>query len=123
MENIKKHSKIIGWVGCAIMFIAVFLPFATTNVFGLSVNVNFIEGDGTFVLIASIITAILIFFNKAKLSLISTAVALFVTLYDGINVLSDGEGLVSLGIGFYLIIIGVILSGVYAFTFKEEKKN
>lgn len=123
MENVKKHSKIIGWVGCAIMFIAVFLPFATTNVFGLSVNVNFIEGDGTFVLIASIITAILIFFNKAKLSLISTAVALFVTLYDGINVLSDGEGLVSLGIGFYLIIIGVILSGVYAFTFKEEKKN
>ena len=122
MESIRKNSKIIGWIGCLLMFIAVFFPFATASLFGISSSVSFIEGDGWIVLVISIITAILIFFNKSKISLIPTAIVLLITLYDGINAIDEGMGLVSLNIGFYLIIIGVVLVTAYSFIFKNGTK-
>ena len=114
MDFIKKNCMWITIAGCALVLIGCFLPFAKVSVLGFSQAVNYIDGDGVIVLIAIIISAVLVFLKKEKISLISTGIATIVTLYDAINVShvtgSSSLGGVSLGIGFWIILIGLIIA-------------
>lgn len=114
MDFIKKNCMWITIAGCALVLIGCFLPFAKVSVLGFSQAVNYIDGDGVIVLIAIIVSAVLVFLKKEKISLISTGIATIVTLYDAINVShvtgSSSLGGVSLGIGFWIILIGLIIA-------------
>lgn len=131
MEFLQKNSKYIGYLGCILMLIGNFLPFVTVTVsifgYSQSESVKFIDGDGMFVLIAAVVTAVLLYFKKDKLSLISTGIALAVTLYDISNAESMvgntlGLGNISYGIGFWAIIIGVILAmGCVLLNYLKDK--
>ena len=114
MDFIKKNCMWITIAGCALVLIGCFLPFAKVTVLGFSQAVNYIDGDGVIVLIAIIVSAVLVFLKKEKISLISTGIATIVTLYDAINVShvtgSSSLGGVSLGIGFWIILIGLIIA-------------
>ena len=122
-------EKIIGIVGAALCIIGVFLPFITVSGGYLKISVNYISGDGVFVLIAMIIGVIFFLTNKFKKACYSLGgVAIGVTLYDGLIAKGSKEakalvalgGKVTLNIGFYLIVVGAILFFVALFMSKEE---
>lgn len=133
MDFLKKNSKYIGFAGCALMLIGCFFPFAkvTVGLFGYSQSqsVNFIDGDGVFVLIAAIVTAVLIYLNKYKLSFIPTGIGAIVTIYDMINAESVvggntyGLGKVSFGLGAWTILLGVVLAVAYAVVELKKAKE
>ena len=127
-------DKIIGIVGAAAASIGVFLPFVTASIVGYSVSVKYSQGDGIYVLIAVIAALVMLFltgkWSKAKntgLGLVGLAAG--ITLYDGIigggGASKDIKALggnMTLGVGFYVILIGVIALGVAFFMSKSESK-
>ncbi len=136
MEFVKKNIKYIGLAGCIIVALANFLPFVTVSVslFGISQSssIKFIDGDGVFVIVLAIIAGAMLFgktlknlriggINLEKLlgfwwgPLVPLGIAAAITAYDAINV-SDVAGsygsyaTISFGIGFYLILLGLIVA-------------
>ena len=125
MEFVKKNIKWIALGACALVALSVFLPYAsvTASAYGISASksINFIEGDGVIQLVLVIIAAALLFV-KSKIAKIASMFlivgGMFVSIYDAINVGSTLSGVsfgiveasVSLGIGFYLGIIGSIIA-------------
>ncbi len=123
MAFIKKNIKWIALGACALIALSMFLPFATVSatVFGItaSESVTFIEGDGVIQLVLVIVAAALLFLNnkKAKIaSIILIAVGMGISIFDAINADSTvsevafGVAKVSLGIGFYLGLVGSIIA-------------
>ena len=135
MEFLQKNSKYLGYTGyagCILMILGNFLPFATATVslfgYSQSESIKFIDGDGVFVLIAAIVTAILLYFKKEKFSLIPTAIALAVTINAIVNVESElgntmGMATISYGLGLWIIIIGVILAAGHVVLNHIMNKN
>lgn len=126
MDFIKKNKLYIGLAGCALMLIAVFLPFATVKFFGLEQSVSFVEGwEGKFILALSVVSGLLLWFKKEKYSLISTGIILLLDIYAMINLKSQLKGfssLAHLGIGPWFILIGVVAAaGVVVLQILEEK--
>ena len=136
MEFVKKTIKYIGLVGCIVVVLATFLPFVkvTVSLFGYSSSqsVKFVDGDGVIVIVLAIIAGAMIFgktmknlkifnINLEKLlrfwwgPLVPIGLATLITVYDAINV-NDVAGTygsyatISFGIGFYLILLGLIVS-------------
>ena len=129
MQFTKK--KIVGLVGAALAAIGVFLPFFTIKFLGQTLSVKFIEGDGKYVLVAVIVAAVFLILGKVKaVSYTFTAGALLITLYDAFanndakRTLENVYGVdLKLGIGFYIIIIGLIALGVALFMKSEENES
>ena len=126
MDFIKKNKLYIGLAGCALMLIAVFLPFATVKFFGLEQSVSFVEGwEGKFILALSVVSGLLLWFKKEKYSLISTGIIFLLDIYAMINLKSQLKGfssLAHLGIGPWFILIGVVAAaGVVVLQILEEK--
>ncbi|MCR5787657.1 MAG: hypothetical protein K6G37_01010 [Bacilli bacterium] len=127
MESLKKYIKYVGIAGCLLSIIGLFLVFAGVYMkdgkYIDGTSIKFIEGDGKIVLVAMLVSAGLIFFKKYKTSYITSAVALIVTLYDGIdvkNILPSYRFLdIRLGIGFYVTLIAIIIT--FAATFIADK--
>lgn len=133
-----KNSKILGIVGNALVAVGCFLPFISVSVFGISQSASYIQGDGVFVLILSIIALVMIFADKLvekvpflekvrnpKLTLIPTAISAILVVIAIVNSTSAGGlggGLVnvSFGFGFWMIVIGLVASAAYPFLYKGE---
>ena len=134
-----KNSKILGICGNALLAIGVFLPMVSVSVFGISQSVSYISGDGIFVLILSIIALVMIFADKLedkvpffaklknpKLTLVTTAISAILLIIDTLNVSKVTGGVagslasVNFGIGFWIMIIGVVAAAVYPFLYKGE---
>ena len=92
MEFIKKNKKYIIWAGCGIIALAVFLTFIKVSASGYKDSIKFTELtdhknelkviSAYFVLIAAVVSAVLVYLNKEKFSLISTGAALVITFID-----------------------------------------
>lgn len=144
MEQLKEKltkTKLLGIIGAALTIIGVFLPFATVSAsilgYKASQSVNFIEGDGVFVLILTIVALLMIFadvlankvaffgkLTKAKLVLIPTVISIIILIYDMANagdVTGSYGGIVkvSYGIGTWIMWIGLIATAVYPFIYKK----
>ena len=124
MDFIKKNHMWIGIAACGAAILGCFLPFATVSAFGLSESVNFIDGDGKLVLIAAVISGVLLYLQNGKyqkFSWISSAIGLFITLYDASNVGKKMSGLVNthMGIGFTIIMLGFIVAIIIPFIKSE----
>ena len=114
------RKDIIGYVGCIIAGMGLFLPFL--NIW--FVKVNFFDGDGKIVLIGLAICAIFIFKKIPIMSLITSLACIGITIYDLFNVLNKVEfsSLGQIGIGFYFIALGLVLIIIYSILQIKEKK-
>lgn len=119
-------------VGVALMIIGPFLPIYTINFLGLSMSVNYIMNDGAiadgiFIILLALAIIILHGFNKGKFSLIPCGIALIllINLYTKIGgqLSSGGIKIGSFGIGYYVMILGTIMSGVASFLIKDDNAN
>lgn len=126
MEYIKKYIKYIGLAGSALMILGCLLPFVKVSLFGLSKSASLLGEaandytiNGWFILVVAIASIALVWFNQKKFLLIPNVVCVIFTIINGINVTKDSYGLASLSIGFYLILIGAVISSL--FTFIKEK--
>ena len=114
-------KDVLGYIGCAMAGLGLFLPFLNL----LFVKINFFEGDGKIVLFGLIICAIFIFMKKPKITLISSLLCSGITLYDLINTLVKLEfnTLIQIEVGFYLIMLGLILIIVSSILMIKERKS
>ncbi|MDD3240019.1 MAG: zinc ribbon domain-containing protein [Lachnospira sp.] len=137
-----KKMGLLSILGGLFMFIGTFLPVMKVSALGMSESINFFNGEelsdmsvpaiGWLVLIVGLVTIALGVLGKRLFSLISAGVALVFTLimfFPTISAIGDAKdsmGLysslanVSLGFGYWLIFIGVILAVV---DFVLDKKN
>ena len=113
-------KDILGYIGCIIAGLGLFLPFLNL----LFVKINYFEGDGKIILIGLIICVIFIFKKKPKGALISSLLCSGITLYDLIYILVKLEfnPLIQIEVGFYLIILGLILIIVSSILMIKEQK-
>lgn len=140
--SLVKEKKYLGMIGNALLIIGVFLPFVTVTVslFGISQSqsISYIQGDGIFVLILAAISLLMIFADKLapkvaffaklvnpKLTLIPTVISVLLLIIDVSN--SSGAAStysslasVSLGFGFWIMVIGVIALVAYPFLYKGD---
>ena len=117
MEFVKQNLKYIGIAGCVLAIIGCLLPFATVSALSISQSISYIQGtDGKIFLIVFVISAVLLFLNKEKFSLIATAIGAGIFAYGVINVnnsVAGGLGSLvkfSYGVGFYLTLIGIVIA-------------
>ena len=134
LKKVKENKKYVGVGGCVLALIGLFLPFATvsaTMIIKYSQSVKFIDGDdGKLVLLALVAAGVLFFIDKIKekFTLIPLGIALAITIYDGLNIASKTKDLgsyvkASLGIGFYITLLGILVAGATLFLDKILKDD
>lgn len=136
MSQIRKYSNYIGVVGCVLLLIGNFFTFFTVEGTALGVShsksVNFIEGDGVFIIVAAIVAAIFIYMKKGKWNYVPAFISAAIAIYDVIQANNNANSVklgflvkieVQYGIGFFMIILGAIAVAAYAFLYKEESEE
>lgn len=119
--------KCLGVLGFILVIIGCCSPFVTARLGFLSQSVNFIDGDGKIVLFLSLIGLIFLLFKFGLVCLVFNLISLITTIIDGINTSNnkiESEYITAgLDYGFYLIIIGLILTMVMCFTISYKKRK
>jgi len=131
MDFIKKNAKWIAIGGCVLGIIGTFLSFAVAKVpmIGFSQGVKFFEGsDGKLCAALLVATAILVYFKKYIIAFVTTGAALGITIYDAIDVKSKFKDLgslakVDLGIGFWIVLVAIIIIAAATFLLYKNKEN
>lgn len=117
----------IALAGCALIFLACFLPFASVSMFTISQSVSLMDSgkDGIVFIALTIVCIVLVFLKKDTLALIAGIITGGLGLYEIMSVKSQLGAYVSyvnMGAGYYLLLIGsiVLLAGVILkkFVFK-----
>ena len=142
--GILKEKRYLGMVGNILTLVGVFLPFCsiTVSLFGVSAGgatLSLIGGApfwGILVLAASIFALLVIFSDKlaAKVpffeKLQNQKFALYAAIVSAVAVIinalslpgsTGGLGTISLGFGFWLMVIGVVASVAYPIIYKGDK--
>lgn len=114
MEKFIKQNNVVGLIGCAVVLIANFLPFASVSAFGYSQSVSLMDDgkDGIIFLVLSIVTAVLIFIKNDTLALIAGVITGGIGIYEIIHTSSQlgvYASYVTKGAGYYLLLIGSIV--------------
>lgn len=114
MDKFIKQNNVLGLLGCVIILLACFLPFASVSAFGYSESVSLMsEGkDGIIFLVLSVVTAVLIFIKQDMAALIGGIITGGLGLYEIINfhaVLGAYSSMVDKGFGYFLLLIGSIV--------------
>lgn len=122
MSNDSK--KMVGIIGFILMIIGCFLPFAKVT-YIISINANYIDGDGAIILIISALCLIFFLANLKGLAAVGCLISLGIVGYDvyklyDLITTSEYGSLASIGIGPILIIIGGIIA-IYGCV--DGKKN
>lgn len=105
-------NKIIGLIGILLSIVGLFLPFYENGS-------NFLSGIGIFVLILLAVAVIFMFvFNNNKIVLILEALSFVILLFIGIS-----EKLSNVGIGFYVIIVGLVVTAISQFLSLEKEET
>lgn len=121
------RSSIVALVSGAVMFIMVFLPYVTVQVWGMSESQSLIKGgDGFFFIVIAVAGIITGLMGKEKPMIIVGGIACALALFE-IFSFSDAikdiaawglEDMVKRGIGFYLMILSAI--GLLAAPFVQK---
>lgn len=134
-----RNTKILGIIGNVVVILALFMPIITveSEIIGFKQSTQYISGDGKILLVLSIINLIVIFADKIspkffkgltniKITAIPTIIEIIIlinlTAKGGDNVMDYNYVTTYWGIGFYLMWIGVILSIICPFVYKEQPK-
>ena len=144
--NVLKEKKYLGMAGAILVIIGLFLPFITVSVSFLGVSNSQSTSwigtgglDAILVLILSVVALLIIFSDKLadkvaffgklknqKLTLIPTVLSALLLILS-ITQASSAMGIVgslgstSFGIGFWLIIVGLVACVAYPFIYKGEE--
>lgn len=135
-----KNPLVIGFLACiAILFIGCFLPYVTQKGFDSTANYIWNNGelaDGIFVVVCSIVAIIFLAFRKYIGSIIFQGIGLIIFAidffdsfklikdYNNVNKIFGDKFKASFGIGFYLILIGVVGALVLAILlFIKNRKS
>ena len=140
-----RNTKILGICGSILIAIGTFLPIATTSILGMTQTYSYVQlgGDGILVFVMAIVSLLLIFADKLekiipifakvknpKYTLISTCISAILLIVTAINITSNANfrvlGVVAkadLGFAFWVIWIGIVLSIIYPFLYKDNKDN
>jgi len=128
MSFLRKNKYGIAILGILAAIIGVFLKFLTVSAYGFSDSLNYIDStDGKVVLGILLFTAVIIFIKKIKaISFISLLLSFGIIIYDAFfNVSEEIKTLktlgvdVSFGIGFYLLVIGILIAFIFLF-FRDD---
>ena len=118
-ELIMNKQRIILVAIAAVGAISTFLPWATSSIFGATISVSGLSGDGLFALVAFIVAAVIPFIGnrteplpQIKFGVVAAgAIGAIVALIAFINV--GGQPMLSVGFGLYLsILVGIALAVV-----------
>ncbi len=93
--------------GALICVLGCLLPFASADIMIFNISVRFIEGDGLLICILMAISIISSLAKFQKFNIISVVLSSIILYHDGKSVFE--EEMVYPGIGFYFIIIGLII--------------
>ena len=115
MEFIKKYGKWIGLGAILLTIIGCLLPFAQVTGVVQNDSISYVEGDGIFVLILMVISAILLLLKKNIASLVFTIISFIILIVDAVNVskyfVSFGSlAKIGYGVGFYFVLFGLIIT-------------
>lgn len=116
MKAILNYKKYIDIIGCIVAIVGCILPFASQ----LGITVKYIDGDGKIFLITTIITAVLVYLEKEKISLIPTILSALIFSVTVFNYLQSSG--IHIEIGFILIILGLIAQIAVPFLNSHENK-
>ncbi len=117
---------------CAAVVVGCFLPFATISVLGFSQSINFVSNgdqtaDGILVIAAIVVAAVFVFKKKHIIALVLQGIGAAIFLHDFFNVkevMSNSYGTGKIGIGAWIILIGLIGACVLAFLlWRKEASN
>ena len=112
-EGAAKSVNFLLIIAAALMALGTLLPCYTVSFFGRTESLAYIEGDGVFVLLASIAIVVLAIIKKEKFALIPAVVSAILLIVLCSEASDIGIG--SAGIGMYIMWIGAIGSCVTPF--------
>ena len=141
--SILKEKRYLGMIGNILVIIGTFLPFVSITVSFLGVSaggasLSLISGApfyGILVILASVVGLLVIFSDKLadkfafleklknqKITVITTIISAVLVIINVISLPGAGGvlGNVSLGFGFWLMVIGLVASLAYPFVYKGE---
>lgn len=116
MKFLVDYKKYVGMVGCIIAIVGCFLPLASAY----GVTAKYIDGDGKIFLITTVITAILIYLEKEKISLIPTILSALIFSVTVFNYLKSSG--IHMEFGLILIILGLIAQIAVPFLNSNAKE-
>lgn len=76
------RRQLFGYVGAGLLALSVFLPIVSLPIVG---SINYIQGDGLFVLLFAVAAGVLVAMKKYKLVIIPTGLALVLVSFALIN--------------------------------------
>lgn len=114
LNNFVKQNNIIGLLGCLIIVVACFLPFASVKVFTYSQSISLMSDgkDGIIFLVLAVVTMGTILIKKDMIALIAgiiTGCLGLYEIYNTIDSLGAYSSYVTKGPGFYLLLVGSII--------------
>ena len=136
-----QHTKLLGIIGGIILIIGNFFNYATANIFGFKQGISFASvAGGKILIILGILYLLLLFkdFIKTKLPanilekikildnmkiLLVPVIIAIITILISNGKIFDGYGIVKASFGCYLLWIGIIISAVFPFIYKENNKD
>ena len=136
-----KNTKILGAVGLGLMFVATFLPYAVTKYIAISVSL-FGYWEGKITLLVCFVNLLFVFKNYVKQYVpqlfengiaksIENAKPIYSLIPTGISALLNirlisqvmSYSYITFGIGFYLMILGILCMVGYAILYKEPEQS
>ena len=141
MEKIRS-TKILAIVGIACLILGIFFPYVNIKIWSLTQSVALTHyWEGYVIVLVAIANGIMIFrefvekyipklfigkfgefltkVNNPKATLIPTGIAALLVIY--LNTAVHISSYVKYGLGFYIIVIGIVALAAYPFVYKEEK--
>ncbi len=116
--------NLFGLITSILAFISIFMPFASASAWGVTVTAALIDGaDGVIVLIISLAAIVLSIFGINVVVIIAGVLNL---LIDIIEVANDDTGIVTMGAGFYFLLIAsiaMVAAGIVGIVFKKTGKK
>lgn len=144
MEKVKEkvmHTKILAAIGIACMILGIFFAYVKVSLWGFSQSISLLKyWEGYVILVLALVNILIIFkanvekflpkmfkgkfgqflvkIENQKFSLIPTGLVAVLVIYLHSVVMTSSY--IHYGLGFYLILIGIILLAVYPFIYKAE---
>ena len=142
--KILKNNKVIGMAGMILIFIGTIAPFYVVKLYGLSTSASLIKNWKGIVIILLVVAGLLFMFRDKVIELIPSLkgkpftkkvqslkykfLCVLVGIIVGLVIIiliADSESLkyVSFGWGFYVLIIGIILTAIHGYLYESDKDS
>ena len=125
--NKKLIFRILGALASALIIVAVFVPFVSVTGYSISIWETFKITNALYLPIMIILFGIIgvVFFSlniKTEFAYMSTGAIIFFIVMQTIDIMNQGV-FNTLSIGYYLLVLGAILTGLMAFLTNLKSKN